>query len=496
MKLSKGVILLFVILFAFSCKNNFKNDYSSYNNNNEANTSSVINAQQFVNLAELQMQLHTIAQNHTPSVVSISTEKTISQPYNNFDPFDFFFKSPWDDNDNNKSPKNREYKQGGLGSGVIYNKKSDKYYIITNNHVIEGVDKIKIIIDENKSYDGKVLAGDPDVDIAIVEIDTKDQLQIAKFGNSDDLKTGDFVIAIGNPFGLQGTMTFGIISALGRGDITAGRVNLTNFIQTDAAINPGNSGGPLINLQGEVIGINTLIYSRSGGNVGIGFAIPVNIAQNIANQIIEKGKVEHGWLGIYFELLTKDTIEKLNLKNVKTGIFVTQVVEDSPADKAGLKAEDIILELNGKKLTKVTDLTFAIGNAVPGTKVNLKILRDNKEIDKVVVLGDRSELNTDNNNNGNGNKEVIENLGLELSELNANNKKEYKVPSNVTGVIITNIDQRGPAAQVGLEIGDVIYKINNRKIKSVPDVKNILEKNKDINYFYINRKGKEFIVKM
>ena len=496
MKLTaKSTILFLIILFAFSCKSNFKTDYSSYNNN-ESNTSPIINTRQFVDLADLQLQLHTIADNHTPSVVSISTEKIISQPYNNFDPFDFFFKSPWDwdDNNNNRSPKNKEYKQGGLGSGVIYNKKGNKYYIITNNHVIEGVDKIKIIVDANNSYDGKILAGDPDVDIAIVEIETKDQLQIAKFGNSDNLKAGDFVIAIGNPFGLQGTMTFGIISALGRGDITAGRVNLTNFIQTDAAINPGNSGGPLINLKGEVIGINTLIYSRSGGNVGIGFAIPGNIAQNIANQIIEKGKVEHGWLGIYFELLTKETIKKLNLKNVKTGIYVTQVVEDSPADKAGLKAGDIILELNNKKLTKVTDLTFAIGNAVPGTKVNLKILRDNKNLDKVVILGDRSELNSENNNNKN--KEVIENLGLELSELDANKRKEYKVPAYLSGVIITNIDKRGPAAQSGIEIGDVIYKINNTEIKKVSDVKNILVKSKDINYFFINRKGREFIVKM
>jgi serine protease Do len=495
MKLTRGSILFLIIVFIFSCKNNYKSDKIS--DNNKINPSPVINASQFVDLADLQMQLHTIAKNHTPSVVSISTEKTVSQPNNNFDPFDFFFKSPWnwDDEDNNKSPKKREYKQGGLGSGVIYNKKGNKYYIITNNHVIEGVDKIKIIIDENNSYDGKILAGDPDVDIAVVEIETKDQLEIAKFGNSDDLTTGDFVIAIGNPFGLQGTMTFGIISALGRGDISAGRVNLTNFIQTDAAINPGNSGGPLINLKGEVIGINTLIYSRSGGNVGIGFAIPGNIAQNIAKQIIEKGKVEHGWLGVYFELLTKETIKKLNLKNVKKGIYITQVVEGSPADKAGIKAGDVILELNNKKITKVTDLTFAIGNSSPGTRVNLKLLRDGKNLDKVVTLGDRSEFNSENTDN-NKNKEVIQNLGLELSELDNNKRKEYKVPSKVNGVIITNIDQRGPAARAGIEIGDVIYKINNKRIKTVTDVKKILEQNEDINYFFINRKGKEFIVKM
>ncbi len=493
MKLARISIIFFIFIFAFSCSNNYKNKYS-FQNNNEENPSPVINASQFVDLSQLQLQLHTIADNHTPSVVSISTEKTVSQTYNNFDPFDFFFKGPWDkDDNNNNQPKQKEYKQGGLGSGVIYRKKDNKYYVVTNNHVIDGVDKVKVIIDENKSYEAKIIAGDPDVDIAIVEITTKDQLHTAQFGNSDNLKTGDFVIAIGNPFGLQGTMTFGIISALGRGDITPGRVNLTNFIQTDAAINPGNSGGPLINLKGEVIGINTLIYSRSGGSVGIGFAIPVNIAQQVADQIIENGKVEHGWLGVYFEPLTEDTIKKLNLKKVKNGIYITQVVDKSPADKAGLKAGDIILELNNKKLSKITDLTFAIGNAAPGTKVNLKILRDNKNIEKSVVLGDRSEFKQEEKNSE---KEVIENLGLELSELDNNNRKAYKVPSNVNGVVISNIDQRGRAAQSNLEIGDVIYKVNNKLIKSVSDLKNILKQSDEINYYFINRRGKEFIVKM
>lgn len=493
MKTNRIVIMFLLITLIFSCKiNDRNNDSNTYNS--EGNPAPVINTSQFTNIAELQGQLHSIAENQTTSVVSISTEKIVSQQDNYFDPFDFFFKSPWDrDNNNRNAPKNREYKQGGLGSGVIYKKKGNVYYVMTNNHVIDGVDKIKIIVNENKSYDGKIIAGDSAIDIAVVEINTKDELPIAKYGDSDKLKTGDFVIAIGNPYGLQGTMTFGIISALGRGEVTSGKANLTNFIQTDAAINPGNSGGALINLDGEVIGINTLIVSQSGGNVGIGFAIPINIAKNSADQIIDKGKVDHGWLGIYFEALTEDTIKKLNIKNVDKGIYVTKIVEGSPAEKSDIRAGDIILELNGKKLAKTTDLTIAVGNAAPGSKISLKILRNGKTMDKDVVLGDRSELKEDNPNL---NKEVFNDLGFELSELDKNNRKEYKVPSDLNGAIISNIDQRGYAAQAGLQVGDVIYKINNTQVKSVPDVKKVLEESNDSNYFFISRKGKEFIIKM
>ena len=486
-------VLLFAMTLLFSCKAVY---HSNNNNNNEAKP--VINPTLFVNLSELQAELHTIADNNTQSVVSISTEKTVKQSAQDFDPFDFFFRGPQNpqDKNNNKNnqPKDREFKQGGLGSGVIYQKKGDSYYVITNNHVIEGVDKIKVIIDRNRSYDGKVLATDPDVDIAVVEIKTKDDLVIAKFGDSEKLKPGDFVIAIGNPFGLQGTMTFGIISALGRGDITGGRANLTNFIQTDAAINPGNSGGALLNLDGEVIGINTLIYSQTGGNIGIGFAIPVNIAKKIADQIIKSGKVEHGWLGIYFEELTEETIKTLNLGNIKGGMLVQSLFEGSPAEKAGIKPGDVLLELDGKQLLKGSDLTLTIGNYAPGQKVKFKVLREDKVSDKEVALGDRADMKTATVKSGD--KELLGNYGIELAELNDSLKSQYKIPKEVTGVLILNVTQRSQAAQAGLDAGDVIYKINDKKIKSITDVKNILTDTNKSYYFFINRKGKEIIIRM
>lgn len=409
----------------------------------------------------------------------------------------FFFRSPWgdDNNNNNKQTpqKKREFKQGGLGSGVIYLKKENTYYIITNNHVIENVDKIKVIVNQEKNYDGKVLGTDPDIDIAVVQINTKDQLTVAKYGDSDKLRVGDFVTAIGNPFGLQGTMTFGIISALGRANITeGGKGSLTNFIQTDASINPGNSGGPLLNMDSEVIGINTLIYSQSGGNVGIGFAIPINIAKKTADQIISKGKVEHGWLGVYYEQLTDETMKTLNIKNIDYGLYITQVVENSPADKAGLKAGDILLFLDDKKLTKVNDLVYAIGNAVPGTKVKFKLSRDGKTIEKEVVLGDRTEMKT----NIAKDNELIDTYGIRLANLDSDIKKQYKLPNDLTGVVITGVDARGVASQAGLQEGDVIYKINDKNIKSINELKESLKNDNTTNYFFINRKGKEIIIKM
>ena len=488
------MMLIFLLILLFSCKEISGRAWVNEMNNN-SESSPVIDPQRFVGLAELQNKLHIIAKNETLSVVSISTEKIISQPYYDSNPFDFFFRDPWGSEPNNRSPKKREFKQTGLGSGVIYKKKGKIYYIITNYHVIRGVDSIKVTIDQERYYDGETVASDPAVDIAVIKIKTKDDLKVARFGDSDKLSSGDFVIAIGNPFGLQGTMTFGIISALGRGDISTGTVNLTNFIQTDAAINPGNSGGALINIEGEVIGINTLIYSQSGGNIGIGFAIPVNIAKKIADQIIDTGKVEHGYLGIEFEELDKDKIKTLNLGDIKGGMHVLNVLEDSPADKYGLRLGDVLIELNGKKLIKSNDLTLVIGNSKPGAKVRLKILRDGELVEKEIVLSNRDEMKFSKKSKE-VEAETFENYGIELTELNKNIRGQYKISSNINGVVIVKIDPRAIASRIGLKEGDVIYNINNNEIKTVDQVKKVLKNNENENYFFINRNGKKFIVKM
>jgi len=493
----RKVFVLITVIFLFvSCKGT-----SVENKTGENRETPVFDSRMFSNVASIQEQLHLIAKNETPSVVSVSTEKLVSSSNNfdgngPFDPFDFFFRDDRRNRDEEPKNKKKEYRQGGLGSGVIYKQKDNKYYVLTNNHVIEGVDKIKVTIDQNKSYDAKLLGTDPDVDIAVVEISTKDELRVAKFGDSDKLQTGDFVIAIGNPYGLQGTMTFGIISALGRSDLNTGKVNLTNFIQTDAAINPGNSGGPLLDINGQVIGINTLIYTQSGGSIGLGFAIPVNAAKNIAEQIIEKGKVEHGWLGVYFEQLDEEKIKTLNLKQIKNGMLVTEVQQDSPAEKAGIVSGDVLLELNGVKLANSSDLVIAIGNSAPGTKVKLKVYRDNKIIDKEVTLGDRNKYASASKSNKESESQVLEDYGFRLADINDGIRSKYKIDKIVTGAVVVEVSTGSPAGSAGIKEGDVIFKVNSDLIKTVEDLKKVIKDKDGRNYFFISRSGREFIVIM
>jgi len=488
--MKRYLLVLLLVIGIFSCKETITTNSSK--KENETNVKPVFISDNFLSINELQSKLHGIAENETPSVVFIGTEKIIKQKY--MDPFDFFFKSPWDW-DNEPQYKEKEFKQSGLGSGVIYYKRGKEYFIITNNHVVEGVDKIQVTVDQKKFYSAKLVGTDPKVDIAVIKIETGDNLQVAKFGDSDKLRVGDFVIAIGNPFGLYGTMTFGIISALGRTDIASDRLNLTNFIQTDAAINPGNSGGPLINLEGEVIGINTMIYSQSGGNIGIGFAVPVNIAKSTADQLIDKGKVEHGYLGVYFQELTEESIKTLDLK-VEYGMLVNSVFENSPAEKAGIKAGDIIIELNGKPLKKSSDLTLPIGNSKPGTTVNLTIIRDGKKMSIDVILGVRDEEKIAKEKKTESEGKVFEKYGMELVELDNNLRDKYRIPSQMNGVIISRVYNNSNAFTSGLREGDLIFKINNRQIKNIKDVENILKEDRESNYFFIFRNGREIIVRM
>jgi serine protease Do len=475
-----------MIFTLISCKNADAQTLSPDTKNTDSKVSPSI--------IDLQQQLHRIAEEELDTVVFIGTEKMVTQNY--ADPFDFFFNSPFD-NRQRSQPKQRQYRQSGLGSGVIYRQKGGSYYIVTNNHVVEQADKITVTIDQNKSYEGKVVGSDPAVDIAIVKIDTKDQLPVAPFGESSSLRVGDFVIAIGNPYGLSGTVTFGIISALGRSDISQDKLNLTNFIQTDAAINPGNSGGPLLNLEGKVIGINAMIYSQSGGNVGIGFAIPVDIAKRIADAVIDQGKstIDHGYLGVYFEELNKEKIDMLGLKEVKNGMLVSRVFEGSPAEKAGVKAGDVILEVNGKTLKKSSDLTMAVGNTSPGVKMSFKINREGKIINIDVVLGNRNDMKTAEENMKES--ELLQDYGLSLSELSPALRKQFKIPENLNGVIIAEVADGSRSMQAGLEKGDLIYKINQKRVKSVGDIKEILKDGSDNrNYFFILRNGREMIVMM
>jgi len=444
-------------------------------------------------IADLQKSLHDIARDVTPSVVFIGTEKTITQNFK--DPFDFFFNTP------NKTPQGNEkkFKQSGLGSGVIYQKKGKVYYIVTNNHVIEKADIIKVSVDQKKFYEATIMGADPETDVAIIKIETTDNLKVANFGNSDTIKVADFVSAIGNPFGLSGTMTFGIVSAVGRNDLINDKLSLTEFIQTDAAINPGNSGGPLININGEVIGINTLIYSQSGGSVGIGFAIPINVVINVATEIIDKGKksIDHGYLGVSYMEIDEESAKTLSLSS-PNGMLVREVFKGSPAEKSDIKVGDIILEVSGKKLIKTSDLSRIVGNTTPGTKINFKIQRDGKIISKDVIIGNRKELTGVSTGDDPSNKKSsLNDYGIEVADISKQLRNNYRIGDNVTGIVITAIDKNGLAARSGILEGDVIFKLNSKKVNNVGELTKELDANKDkTNYFFIIRDGKEQIILM
>lgn len=429
-------------------------------------------------LVSLQEKLREIADKESKPVVFISTEKTVKQQ--SYDPFEFFF--------NNRggrlAPKEREFKQSALGSGFFYQQKGDEYFIITNNHVVDGMDTVKVSIDDQKEYNATIVGSDSDVDIAVIKIKTKDKLQLAKIGDSSKTKTADLVMAIGNPYGLSHSVTFGIISAVGRPSPDNSKPGFTNFIQTDAAINPGNSGGPLLNISGEVIGINTMIYSQSGGSVGIGFAIPINIAKNIADQLITIGKSEHGWIGITFRELNEGEAEKLGLKQQQFGMLVMQVEKDSPADKAGIKSGDLLLKIGKQKLSRSSDLTVTVGSAKPGDKLPVSILRDGKTIEKTITVGKRSSKSAASDSN-NSSEEEIERFGFVLSD-----EKE--------GVSVRAVEVNSPAARASFKNGDIITKINSKRVKNIKDVQNAL---KDVNpgdgtYFFVTRSEDSLILMM
>ncbi len=392
-----------------------------------------------------------------PSVVNISTTGVLRRggqlapfgksPFGKDDPFGEFFERFFGD-----IPQ-REFKQKGLGSGFII---SEDGYVVTNNHVVDKADDIEVILENGEKYDAEIIGKDPKTDLAILKIEPEEKLIALKFGNSDDLRIGDWVIAIGNPFGLGNTVTAGIVSADGR---VLGMGSYDDFIQTDAPINPGNSGGPLFNLDGEVVGVNTAIIFRGQG---IGFAIPINLAKSIVEQLKQSGSVIRGWLGVLIQQITPEIAEGLEIKGVK-GVLVADVTPDSPAEKAGIVRGDIIVDFNGKEVDEVTELTTMVAGMVPGSQVNVKLIRDGEEKDVNVKLG--TLPGTIAGTNG---KDVKEDIGITAKEITPRIASRLKLDDD-KGVVIINVERGSIAAEAGLRPGDVILEIGRSPINNLKD---------------------------
>ncbi len=371
-----------------------------------------------------------IANAISPSVVNISTTKVRqkgSAPFFDDPFFDFF--NPFRDF---RAPK--KWKEQSLGSGVIV---SGDGYIITNNHVVEQADEIRVTLLDKRAFDARIIGADPKSDVAIVKIGAKD-LQAIRWGDSDKLRVGEFVLAIGNPYRLSHTVTMGIISAVGRANV--GIADYEDFIQTDAAINPGNSGGPLVNIKGELIGINTAIFSRSGGYQGIGFAVPSNMARLVMDQLIRDGKVTRGWLGVSIQELTPELSRKFGLKKSK-GALVGDVVGGGPAEKAGIKSGDIILEFNGKKVKNVGNLRNMASECKVGSKVSITIFRDGTESSRSVVI---SELPIETarmvQETQPGESTFEELTGFIVIELSEESARQLGLNKNEKGVVVLRVE--------------------------------------------------------
>lgn len=407
-------------------------------------------------LEEFEEELQRVVDEVSPSVVTVFAVQEIE--FNPFDSFDLPFRFP------PIEPFRQERRS--IGSGVIVKKEGNIVYILTNNHVVENAKSIVVRFDRHTERKARLVGGDPKTDIAVLEVNARGikdiERRIAKLGDSDKVRVGHIVIAIGNPYGLERTVTVGVVSALKR---SIGITQYESYIQTDAAINPGNSGGPLINIRGEVIGINTAIVASGQG---LGFAIPINLAKWVMDQILEHGRVIRGWLGVVIQDITPGITEAIG---VKEGIIVAQVLKGSPADKAGLRVGDIIVKLNGRKLEDVRDLQLSIMKTKPGTEVVLTVIREGKEVDIRVKVGEMPEKVRGRPRTYQG-----EDLGLTLRELSP----EEKARIGEEGLLVVSVVPGSPASRSGLRPGDLIISVNYKRVKTVRDFYRMIDNLKDM----------------
>ena len=428
-----------------------------------------------------------LAEKLSPSVVNISTTTVIedkSRQMPSFppgSPFEDFFKQ-FD------NPGGKKRKAQSLGSGFIIDKTG---YIITNNHVIDNAEKIMVILYDDTSFEAKVVGKDPKTDVALLKIDPKKiKLKAVEFGNSNDLRVGDWVMAIGNPFGFGGTVTAGIVSARGRN--LSGSYD--DYIQTDASINRGNSGGPLFDMKGNVVGINTAIFSQSGGSVGIGFAVSSNLAKQVTDQLKQYGRTKRGWLGVLIQEISQEIADSLGMKSAR-GALVSSATEGGPAEKAGVKTGDVILKFNDIEIGSMKELPKVVAGTPVGKSVPLVILRNGKEIVLNVTLGELELAEKENligkSTNSSGQTKEYDKLGFVAEELNSKNKSKFNLKNIDNGVVITSVKDDSPAQAAGLVPGMVIVRVGQVEVNSLDVIDQSLQ-----NAIKQKRKALLFLVKV
>ncbi len=443
---------------------------------------------------QYQNMIRYIAQKALPVVVEINVVDVVKQPVQRFfSPFEFFFNFPNNPNgqrDNNPKgqQEEQELRRNGLGSGVIVRKVDDTVYVLSNNHVVGKADEISVRLQDGRQFTAKLAGKDPLRDLALISFETDEDVPVADLGDSDKLQVGDIVLAVGNPYGFESTVTSGIVSALGRRiSPDPSTASLTDYIQTDAAINQGNSGGALVNINGQVIGINTWIASSTGGNVGLGFAIPVNNAKKTIDDFIQKGRVDYGWLGVNTGDPADSVKSDMGLKG-KTGSFVYDVFKGSPADKAGILPGDFITAINGKKIKDRDDLVSVVAGLTPGQAQSFDIVRLGKSM-TVKVTTDVRKTETDDS------EKAKVWPGIVVIGITDQIRKNLNLPKKTGSIVVGSVEQGGPASIGGIRTGDIIKEVNGKSIDSVMDFYEALsEKGKSDIMLRIVRQNNEFVL--
>ncbi len=490
-----SMILGFVISTAiiYSCSNGggklsraFANDYDSVEQGMEV-------------LQDIQYSFRNVAGIALPVVVEINVVEMVKQRMPDMNsPWEYFFEFDEDGNpDKNNENKEYEYKRPGLGSGVIVRKTGNKVYVVTNNHVVGNAGEISVKLYDEREFKARIVGKDARTDLALVVFEAGDEVPVARLGDSDKVYVGDWAIAIGNPLGFESSMTVGVVSALGRrpddafGMGASGIANFTDYIQTDASINQGNSGGALLNIKGEVIGINTWIASRTGQSIGLGFAIPINNAKKVIDDFIFKGKVEYGWLGVQIGDPNPNyypgVIEDLGIKG-KSGALVLNLFKNSPAYKAGILPGDLLIWVEGTEIKDANHLTSIVGHISPGKNVEFVVIRYGKEQKIRVTLTARAEedkVQSDTN--------IWP--GMVPLKINDEIRSRLKLPDSMNGVVIGNIISKAPAGLASLRQGDVVVKINKKMISTIMDFyKALNDSTTNEILFRVYREGSEVIL--